>query len=107
MTLDDELLDELVRGIVDSARPLRIVLFGSAARGEPRRDSDIDVLVVVRDDVDCRAEAWRIHRRLRGLGCAKDILVVRESDVERYGENPSLFLHTALTEGKELYYAVS
>jgi hypothetical protein len=34
MSPDPALLDELVRRVVDSVHPLRIILFGSAARDE-------------------------------------------------------------------------
>ena len=43
---DPAALETLVRRIVELARPDRIVLFGSAARGEMGPDSDLDVLVV-------------------------------------------------------------
>lgn len=105
MSPDPRILDELVRRITAAVHPLRIILFGSAARGTMGPDSDLDVLVIVSDNHDCRALAKTFYRRLRGLGFAKDILVVRQSDVEAYGDNPYLVLHTALTEGKELYHA--
>ena len=36
MNPDPAILDELVRRIVESVHPLRIVLFGSAVRGDMR-----------------------------------------------------------------------
>jgi predicted nucleotidyltransferase len=47
-------LDELVRRIVEAVNPLRIILFGSAARGEMGPDSDIDVLARVVGDAAFR-----------------------------------------------------
>ena len=107
MAPDPALLQELVRRVVESVHPLRIILFGSAARGEMGPNSDLDTLVVVEDQTDCRAVAKTIARRLRGLGCATDILVVRRSDLEQNGDNPYLVFQTALSEGKELYRAAS
>ncbi len=107
MNPDPKVLDELVHRIVASVQPLRIVLFGSAARGSMGPNSDLDVLVVVPNGGNCLRLAQTLYRELRGLGCAKDILVVQEQDVEQYGENPYLVLNTALTEGKELYRAAS
>jgi len=52
MSPDAALLDELVRRIVESVRPLQITLFGSAARGEMGPHSDLDVLVVMPDGCD-------------------------------------------------------
>lgn len=41
-------------------RLARAVLFGSYARGEATPESDLDVLVVLRGEVDRAAEAWRL-----------------------------------------------
>jgi hypothetical protein len=46
-----------------------------------------------------------LYRTLAGLGVAKDLVVVTESDVRLYGDNPSLVLYPALREGRELYRA--
>ena len=105
MEAQGELIQDIVRRIVAEAAPLRIVLFGSAARGEMGPDSDMDLLVVVRDGENPLTVAQRLHRKLRGLPCPKDIVVVLESDVERHAANPYLVLHTALLEGKEVYRA--
>lgn len=102
---DQAVLDEMVRRIVEAARPNRILLFGSAARGERGPHSDLDVLVVMPDGVHRRQTAQRIYRELSGLGLAKDIVVVTENDVLQYGDNPSLVLKPALSEGMELYNA--
>lgn len=104
---DPAVLEEMVHRIAEAVQPLRIILFGSAARGEMGPSSDLDVLVVVPNGNDCLALAQLLYRRLRGLGYAKDILVVQQSDLEQYGNNPYLIYHTALTEGKELYHAAS
>jgi len=104
-TPEQHLIDELVKRMVEAVRPLRIILFGSAARGEMGPDSDIDLLVVMPEGIHRRRTAQIIYRNLRGLGFAKDVVVVTESDIEKYGENPSLIIYPALKQGKELYHA--
>lgn len=47
--------------------------------------------------------AQALYRRLPAVGVAKDIVVVTESDVRDYGDEPSLVLYPALRQGKELY----
>lgn len=106
MAPSSEELDDLVRRITSGVRPSRIILFGSAARGDMGPDSDLDVLVVMPDGCDRLAVSQAIYRLLRGVGYPKDV-VVSESDVARLGSNPHLAIHTALTEGKELYRAAS
>lgn len=101
----ERLLQEAVRRIVAEVSPVRVVLFGSVARGAMGPESDLDLLVVMPDDADRLRVAYRLHRCLRRLGCAKDIVVVREGDVEAQRDNPSLVIHTALTQGREVYHA--
>jgi len=102
---DPKMIDELVRCIVEVAHPLRIILFGSAARGAMGSHSDLDVLVVMPDGIHRRKTAQEIYRRLWGFGFAKDIVVVTESDLRKYGDNFSLIYYPALREGREIYVA--
>lgn len=103
--LNETTLKELVRRIVDAVGPRRILLFGSAARGDMGPDSDLDILVIMSDGVHRRRIAQAIHLGLFGLGMAKDVVVVTESDVREYGDNPALVLFSALREGREIYHA--
>ena len=102
---DPQAIDELVRHIVESVHPRRIVLFGSAARGEMGPNSDLDVLVIMPDGTHGRKTAQEIYRHMWGFGFAKDIVVVTESDVREYGMNPYMIIKNALEEGRELYHA--
>ena len=102
---DQELLDRVVSRIVEIAQPLRIILFGSAAERRMGPDSDLDIVVVVRDGVHRRHTAQAIYKSLSGLGIPKDIIVITESDVRKYANNPSLVIYPALKQGKELYRA--
>ena len=105
MKPDQRLLHELVSRIVDAVHPLRIILFGSAARGEMGLDSDLDTLVIMPDGSHRGKTAQEIYRHLWGLGFAKDIVVITESDIREHATNPSLIIKEALETGKELYHA--
>ena len=105
MQPDREILDTLVKRILETAQPLRIILFGSAAEGRMGPDSDLDVLVIMQDGTHRRRTAQRVYRCLSGIGVPKDIVVVTQSDVRKYGDKPSLVLFSALRKGKELYHA--
>ena len=67
-TLKSELLDEVVRRILEVTTPKRLILFGSAARGEMTGHSDLDILVIMPDGVHRRRTAQTIYRSLSGLG---------------------------------------
>lgn len=104
-TVPQTVLDTLVRQIVARAHPRRIILFGSAARGQFTSDSDLDVLVVMPNGIDRRHTAQDLIVELAGLGVSTDVVVVTEDDIRDYGNNPSLVLYPALKEGRELYRA--
>jgi uncharacterized protein len=101
--VDQRVLDRMVAIIVETVHPRRIILFGSAARGRMGPHSDLDLLVVMPDGAHRRRTAEAIYLGLNGIGIAKDIVVVTESDVRDYSDNPSLVLFPALREGREVY----
>jgi predicted nucleotidyltransferase len=90
---------------VEAVHPTRIILFGSAARGEMREDSDLDVLVVVPDGMPHR-ETWNTaYRSLRRFGFAIDLVLVNEGGLVKYADSPGLVYEQALKDGRELYRA--
>jgi len=100
--LDPSILDDIIRRVVEVARPEKIILFGSAARGEMNRHSDVDLLVV-KDGVDALDLMGQIYRNLRGVGAAVDAIVVSPQDVERYKDSHALVIKPALREGRVVY----
>jgi predicted nucleotidyltransferase len=98
-----EKIEEMVRRIVEAARPERVILFGSRATGRPRADSDVDLLVVVADAGNTRAVAVRLYRLLAGVGIPKDIVVVNAGDFHRLKDVPGTLVRTAWREGRVLY----
>lgn len=105
MHLPLEQLDELVRRIVEAIHPLRIILFGSAARGDMGPESDVDVLVVMPDGTHRRHTAEFLHTRLFGIPYGIDIMVATPADLDKHRHNIGLIYYTILDEGKELYAA--
>ena len=105
MGTNDEKLLEIVQRIVEAAHPLRVILFGSMARDEAGPESDIDMLIIVRDGTHRFETTQGIYRNLRGLHIAVDVVVATESDVREYGDSPVLIYREALRDGRELYAA--
>jgi len=102
-TLDPEKLNEIIRRIVDVAKPDKIILFGSAVKGEMGPDSDVALLVIKSGDVHRRQLAQKIYMNLYGVGQAVDVIVVTTEDVERYKDSFALVIYPALREGKVVY----
>ena len=103
MAPDPARLNDLVRRILAVVQPRRIVLFGSAARGEMHPGSDLDVLVVMPDGVHRGRTVEAIYRGMWGFGFPKDIVVVTEQDVSSLHDDPFSVVHTALSEGLVLH----
>lgn len=102
--LDEATLQEIIRRIVQVAQPEKIILFGSAARGEMGPHSDVDLLVI-KSGVHRRRLAMQIYRNMMGVGYAVDVIVVTPQDIERYGNCPALVIEPALREGRIVYAA--
>jgi len=99
------ILDDLVARICRVVEPRRIVLFGSSARGTAGPDSDLDVLVIVKEGVHRRQTAQNIYMEMGGLGKPVDIVVVTEEDVRNYHDCHAAVISPALKEGLDLYAA--
>ena len=102
-TINDEILNEIIRRIVANAHPRKIILFGSAERGEMGPNSDLEILVVMPSGVHRRNTARSIYRNLIGVGFAADIVVVTEQDIELYHDNIGMVIKPAIEQGKLLY----
>ena len=98
------ILEEIIRRIVEVAHPEKIILFGSAARGELGRHSDVDLLVV-KDADDPWTVVGDIYGNLRGIGVAVDVIVVTPAQLERYKDCHALVIKPALREGRVVYEA--
>ena len=97
-------LAAIVEATIEIAQPQRIILFGSAARGEMNADSDLDLLVIA-ETRDRRATARRIRRARPRRSAPLDVVVTTAIEVEANRHDPCCFIHDALREGRVLYDA--
>lgn len=104
--VDDQVLAEMVRRLVDVYRPEKIFLFGSVARGDAAIDSDYDLMVVVPDDAAPGLKQSRTgYRALRDLRASRDIFVSTATDFRRQLHLKASFPSTVAREGILLYGA--
>lgn len=74
---------DLLDPVVEYFRPQRVILFGSRARGEATRDSDIDLLVIVEDDTPAEKLTWRAGYEAHRSRRAADVFPMRAETFER------------------------
>ena len=99
-----EIIELMTREIATKFKPLKIIIFGSWARGEAGPDSDVDLLVVL----DCKRDKKRdmqvaIRKELRRFTVPKDIIVATPEDIEEYKDAWWTVYQHALTEGQVVY----
>jgi predicted nucleotidyltransferase len=103
-TIPPGLLEEAVERLKTEFQPEEIYLFGSHAWGTPTDDSDVDLMVIVRDSNERGIQRMqRAHRCLGDLDMSKDVLVPTRAQVDRYKHLRASLFHQVLTQGRKLY----
>ena len=103
MQSQEQIINDLVKSIVELVDPLQIILFGSAARGETSPDSDIDLLVVMPNGTHRRNTARFLYQYLPVIGIPYDIIVAVSNDLVEHRKDIGLIYYYALKEGKTIY----
>lgn len=97
------IIRRITRRIVDQYHPLRLILFGSRARGEAGVDSDYDLLIIAPNDSPRWQRTIPVYKTLAGLGAPKDIVWWTPEEVAEWQGVKSHFINTAMREGIVLY----
>ena len=100
-----ESLHSIVRKIVDSVNPIKIILFGSKSRGNENQESDYDILVIMPEGTHRRNTSKLLYKKIADTGLPVDIIVATPNDIEKHKNNIGLIYRSILIEGKELYAA--
>jgi uncharacterized protein len=100
----DSIISEVVRRLVNVYHPLKVYLFGSYAWGEPREESDLDLLVIV-DQSDQKIHHRSVlgERALMGLMIDRDILVYTQKEFDERAKSKTSMFHQIKMQGKCLY----
>lgn len=98
-------LKDLCEQIVHAVQPQKIILFGSYAYGQPTKDSDLDLLVIMPFECSPHQQAFRIRLNI-DPPLPLDLLVrTPEHVAERLSEG-DFFMQEIVGQGKVLYEAV-
>lgn len=100
--VDETLIAEAGRRLAAAAPDSQVILFGSHARGEAGRHSDVDFLVVEPEVTNEAEESVRLHRTLRDLRVPADVIVVSREYADRWREVRGGLVHAALSQGRVL-----
>jgi uncharacterized protein len=103
--IPDAAISAVVDQIVAQFQPQRIILFGSYAHGQPRPESDVDLLVIMDTPLSEMQQAARICQAIEyhfGL----DLLVRTPANLLRRQELGDPFVREILNKGLVVYEAV-
>ena len=96
-------IESIVEQLIQKYRPSKIILFGSAARGEYDKVNDLDFLIL-KEDVPSRGlDRMRELDDLIDRKMAVDMLVYRPDEFEHRVRLGDPFIKTILSEGQLLY----
>ena len=105
--MSNEVLNNIVDDIVKKVNPTKVILFGSTARGDVNKDSDLDLLIIEKEkfskERSRRKELQSIRQLLTKYKIPKDILLYDEEEVEYWKNSSNHIISRCLKEGKTLY----
>lgn len=96
-------IENISSQIIAKYKPEKVILFGSAARGEAGPDSDLDFLIIKTDTPYYGADRIRELSRLIDRNVPVDFFVYRPEEWEQRLKMGDPFLKLILREGKVLY----
>jgi uncharacterized protein len=103
-------IEEATARLVKAYQPEAIYLFGSYAWGEPNEDSDVDFMVILKDDAEMAWDAFRIGvfaLYYANIDFPTDILVDKKHSFEHRSIHPSSLEFKIKKDGVNLYRATS
>lgn len=83
----DRLITGLTQTVLETAKPLQVILFGSAARREMTTASDLDIVVIVESADEVKSTERALNQLSRILDWPVDVLVI---DGDRFQQQASL-----------------
>ena len=101
--ITDEKIQLLVQKIVAGFDPLKVILFGSRAWGNPSQDSDVDLLIIKDTDISRGDRIRNVHKLIRDIEVPVDVLVYTPSEVARRLSLRDFFVEDIINKGKVLF----
>ncbi len=96
-------IETMVQRIADGFDPEMIIIFGSYARGEIDRDSDLDLLIVMHVEGSLRQKANEIDLMLADRTLPLDLIVVTPEQFARQKDVIGTIVREAVKDGKVVY----
>jgi predicted nucleotidyltransferase len=96
-------IDSIVRQIISKYHPIKIILFGSAAKSDLRKANDLDFLIIKDDVPQFGIDRMRELDEIIERDMAADMLVYRPVEFDERVALGDPFIKSILKEGRVLY----
>ena len=96
---------EIAEVVAKKYKPEKIILFGSAARGQIRKDSDIDLCIIKKTRLPSYKRIWRVYELLRDMDYEHGVEPIVFTPKEFKEREGYYFVRNILKDGKILYEA--
>jgi predicted nucleotidyltransferase len=103
MVASDSVLEQVTTTLVAKLHPIRIILFGSRARGDSNDSSDYDFLIELDTTLKRPYREIEVHRLFRERNWAMDVFVYTPAEVRANRDDVGTVVHMAEKEGRVLY----
>ncbi|MBC8394882.1 MAG: nucleotidyltransferase domain-containing protein [Deltaproteobacteria bacterium] len=87
----------------NASNAVRVILFGSHARGDAHEDSDVDFMIIAESDLPRFKRSRELYKLFRPYPFGMDLVVYTPEEIERGKKSPVSFISSVLKEGKTLY----
>ena len=101
--IDKHKIKHVATRIGIEANAERVILFGSHARGEAGKNSDVDLMIIAESDLPRFKRSRKLYKLFRPYPFSMDLLVYTPLEVEKGKKSNLSFVSTVLREGETLY----
>lgn len=99
----DRFLKQLAERIIRKCQPQKIILFGSYAYGHPKKDSDIDLLVVLEKPEDRHERYVKVDKAIGEHILPLDLIVRSPKEIKERLKIGDWFFMEVMKKGFPLY----
>ena len=99
----ESIVRRMVERVVERFNPISVWLFGSMARGDCNKHSDVDLMIIMPEGTDHETAELDIMAELRGSMLPKDVLVNTPDTFQRTVDDLGTVQHTVHKHGVMLY----
>ena len=100
-------LSDIVKAILSEVDAEKVILFGSHARGDNTHLSDLDLLIIEKENFSKSRSRWnettKVRKALKDFRIPKDILVFSEDEIDYWKDSLNHIIPVCLKEGITLY----